>query len=471
MESIAEFYNSSTFADGLVPDSNNLANKLSSVNVLRKYTQDKAKGVGCYLKVLNNAMPLAGGYIYIKEIAGAKTRKDSLRGSTLFGTRRDRPTTQFDNFGLDQSADNVKTEIAEYIIRKALPKTVDFNTKTYAESLQILGDQLMTARSNFNMLEVMWIDKAYITEFKIKTDEYGIGHSIIEDSITLGKIYTLLMLANVSSELNDRPIQFHHINTSGLRNDIPKIVQQVIKAIADTRMSLNDVIGFEHALNKFNARRSFMIPTSKTGTKLLEIENIDIKQGKIDTETLDTLKQLVIAGCGAIPSAILSGSQEAEFSRKVLSSNIIFNNQINSIVTSIAPSLEELYRKILVSEQLIDYNTLEFNFSNIIKFEDEIDPEGIEKAINLAEFITNSYTFTDKKDSAKFKTKLIRNIIPELNWQQYDSIYNKIIEKTHDDLIKNEKPAEVIKSESEEMNEFEESSMINEDEELIDLNI
>lgn len=271
--------------------------------------------------------------------------------------------------------------------------------------------------------QILYIPIEYVTYIAFDYDSTGIGKSLMDDTMTVNTLRTILMFTDLMASVKNS------IGRTSVAVDIPPLdvnPEQTIETIIDevvrsravnlpTSVSNpSDVIEWiQRAGYEWTFTGHPKIPDLK-----MNFNQIQSSYQKADTDLQDNLKKSSISALGLTPEIVDNGLSNAEFATVAIANNVLLNKRVMTFQEQFTPQLSDHMRKIAMNTRsLIDdvKGIIESNFEAIqielddeefdYKLEDELKRRIIvTKAIN--EFFSGFYVELPKPSSVTMQQQL-----------------------------------------------------------------
>ena len=398
-ESISELYDDSHHT-GSAPELNAFceAHKIDSGVV---NTNNNLKD--CYIKCIDalhmipiEIMDKPIGYYWIHD-----DTLDSTTSATYWSSDELRKET-----GL---ADEIASRIIDAFNKDFLKKNSKFR--------ELIMCAVQHYMSKNQKVKFQFIPAEYVVPFKVNVDEHGDGTSIVEPALFNAKLYLLLLLfkmITIVSYSNDTRV--HYIRSSGLDKNIVNQVQDAVRTMQKRQVSLTDMFSYTTLVNKVGNGNELFIPTGRSDTRGIETEILQGQDVQLNSELMEMLRNAYISATG-VPAVIMNYINEADFAKSVELGNTRFQSRVVSYQLDFAPSITELYKRIMrwttnIPDDVI--NSFEFSFQAPKYAGAQTTSDAINNFDTMYQFALSMFLKPSEIDNGEGPTELARIIKKKL---------------------------------------------------------
>ena len=301
---------------------------------------DKVKG--CYIKWLNatQVLPikvgsLLIGYYYIHYSNANISNKTSFANGIIDISQTTTLSTSRD----------FMSQLSNLIVANMDAKFVQKNPDLIDEMASILMENQFRKKN----VSFTYIPKEDIIPFKINIDTDGNGNSMFSRSIFNARLYTMLMMTNIITILNNRPSRTYKVKRDPRTNDIASTIQRMKEKIYSKRIGVDDVWSYNGAMNKIGAPNDMVIPVDADGTPPFTKEYDEGANIPLNTEIMEMTKRSAIALTG-VPNAIINQQDEIEYSKLAQMAQLKLLDFVKNLKIDLNTSTTEFYHRLMQLE-------------------------------------------------------------------------------------------------------------------------
>lgn len=336
---------------------------------------------------------------------------------------------------------NEQNLVIDNIVNSVLTKL------TYGEVLK--GDQqfrtmilncLLYAERRNSPVRIKFIAPEYVVPFTTNEDEYGNGQPVLLRSLFYGRLYTSLLLFNITAIITkSTDTEFYWLKEGGLdkqySNQVSELIDQMRASNVDPIAIANgDILRGNSAINK-----RYYMNAGISGERPFDMEVVSGQQVDIHNDLLTDLRKMTIGATG-VPSAMIDLLDEVEYATQLTMSNIKNLKRCNTIQGDIDPSLTELAKTIIkynypnsIPETVLDSMKITLKRSKIA--EGNITNQQIGDAQSTATTMVETWLAnndTNPPETNSFvKSQMIKELTMELTssapWDLMNGIYERAI--------------------------------------------
>lgn len=397
-----------------------------------KDPNDKAYNVsGLYIKFIScrNVIPV--------EILGNRLGYFYMISNTVDKSKQALSITN--NYITTNKKQSPLQAIAKSLTEKIAQK---FSSKFVAENAQfkqLIADCIIATGVTNTEYKIQFIPAADMIEFTVNEDESGHGRSILADAK-----YPAKTLAAISMRKT-----LNYINNSGdktvmtLRGGVADVskknqAMQIIRNMQESNVVVSDIIGdFNNVFHKYSANGYILMPTSRSGNKLVELEKLEGQQISMDVEWEKEKSDETLISIGT-PPLIIEQYQQADFAKSITSAHAGFAGIIINYQSDLEGPTSRLYERII--ETLDIPQSIKTNVNHSCKFKlprpksssTQTGLDALQNALQFAEAYTN-LKYGDSPDESlvdvvrELKFKIVREQASCIDFSHYDDLA-KLIE-------------------------------------------
>ena len=301
---------------------------------------DKIKG--CYIKWLNatQVLPIRVGtvvigYYYIHYANTNISNKTSFASGIVDVSQ----TTS-----LSSSRDFMQ-QLANVIAQNLSVKFVQKNIDLIDDITSILIENQFRKKS----VSFTFIPKDDIVPFKINIDTDGNGNSMFSRSIFNARLYSMLLMTNIVTILNNRPTRTYKVKRDPRTSNIASTIQQFKEKIYSKRIGIDDIWSYNGAMNKIGSPNDMVIPVDADGTPPFTKEYDQGAEIPLNTELMEMAKKAAISLTG-VPNAMINQQDEIEYSKLAQMAQLKLLDFVKNLKIDFNTSTTLLYRRLLQME-------------------------------------------------------------------------------------------------------------------------
>lgn len=256
---------------------------------------------------------------------------------------------------------------------------------------------LLYAERRDNPIRIKFISPEYVVPFTTNEDEHGNGQPVLLRSLFYGRLYTSLLLFNITAIITkSTDTEFYWLKSNALdqqySNQVSDIIDQMKASNVDPLQIANgDILHGNNAINK-----RYYMNAGTSGERPFDMEVVSGQQIDIHNDLLTDLRKMAIGAIG-VPSAMIDLLEEVEYATQLSMANIKHLKRCNSIQTDVDPSLTELMKTIV-----------KYNYPNVIP-DDILDTMKI--TLKRSKVNENSITSQQLGDSQSTATTMVETFL------------------------------------------------------------
>lgn len=356
---------------------------------------------------------------------------------------------------------NIKKQSPVETIADALTKKISeqFSDKFVARNerfKKLIADCIMANGVTNTAYKIQFIPAEDIIEFKINPDELNRGQSILADAAYPAKPLAAVSMRKTLNYINksgDKTI----MTVRGGNADISRKNQamRIIRNMQESNVVVSDIIGDSNNIfHKFSADAGILMPTSRSGQRLVEFEKMDGQQIDMNTEWEKEQENQVLLSMGT-PPLMLEQHNQADFAKAFTSAHVGFAGIVAGWQGDLEGPTTELYKRIIANLDISDdikrkvLPVFAFKLPRPLYSATQTSLDALQSATSLAEQVAalkygepTDDTEKDAVNAAKFG--LIKELTPCIPWDRYEQIMNHAyLEKK---TVKDEVPQDTTSS-------------------------
>lgn len=417
----------------------NVVDGLSEIPSTENQSKAMDKIKGCYIKWLSatQVLPIKVGtilvgYYYIHYANTNISNKTSFAGGVVDLSQ----TTTL------ASSKDFMTQLAHLVVSNMDQKFIQRNIDMVDDITAILMENQFRKKD----VSFTFIPKEDIIPFKINIDVEGNGTSMFSRSLFNARLYTMLMMSNIITILNNRPSRTYKVKRDPRTNNIASTIQRFKEKIYSKRIGVDDVWSYNGAMNKIGAPTDMVIPVDQDGTPPFTKEYDEGANIPLNTELMEMTKKTAITLSG-VPNAIINQQDEIEYSKLAQMAQLKLLDFVKGLKIDLNASTTEFYRRLIqlefgLSEEVVSAITV--SIPDVRSNDITIISEMLQTFSTIFDqlqtvLITPEQAQTpDGKPSnavKNLKYELMKIMVPSLDYAEMEKIVRKVmIDTVSDDL-------------------------------------
>ena len=395
---------------------------------------------GCYLKFIAprymipiKIMNEVVGYYHITAEKTNTTKVNSANNQTMNLMGKD--GSVFNTVTLsEQHRDQIITNMVQSIIDNVIAQFGKSFVSKNSEFKKVIADCIRYHGYMDNEYHVQFIPAKYIIKFTIDEDDNGEGKSVLANAIFPAKLLLSLQVSKILNYLNksgDKTIM--HISKGPIDLHTGNQVQRVIRNIQECNITFSDLLSTNLVFNKFGRNQNIIMPTSRSGNRLVEFETQEGQNIDLSSDYEQNLEKQAIMGTG-VPSVIMEYVGQTDFAKGFETANIKYSNRIASIQADFEEPLTRLYNELIQASSLSDNlkekvdGHFEFRLPRpkILAVSNSSDYLGtLQNLMQIISTIEYGESSSDDPDEVKRKEEFmriaVRKYAPYIDWEEMDS--------------------------------------------------
>ena len=337
---------------------------------------------------------------------------------------------------------NIKKQTPVETIANALSKKIadNFSDKFVAQNerfKKLIADCIMLNGVTNTSYKVQFIPAEDIIEFKINPDENRKGQSILADAAYPAKslaAVTMRKTLNYINKSGDKTI----MTVRGGNADISRKNQamRIIRNMQESNIVVSDIIGDSNNIfHKYSADAGILMPTSRSGQRLVEFEKMDGQQIDMNTDWEKEQENQTLLSMGT-PPLLIEQHNQADFAKSFTSAHVGFAGIVAGWQGDLEGPTTELYKRFISNLDISDdikkkvLPVFEFKLPRPLYSSVQTSLDALQSATSLAEQMTvikyGEPTDDTEKDAInKVKFRLVKELTPCIPWEKYEEIMDQ----------------------------------------------
>ena len=211
---------------------------------------------------------------------------------------------------------------------------------------------------------------------------------------------------------------------------------RIIRNIQESNVVVSDIIGDSNNIfHKFSADAGILMPTSRSGQRLVEFEKMDGQQIDMNTDWEKEQENQVLLSMGT-PPLMLEQHNQADFAKAFTSAHVGFAGIVAGWQGDLEGPTTELYKRIIANLDISDdikkkvLPVFSFKLPRPLYSATQTSLDALQSAVSLAEQVTalkygEPTDDTEKEAVNAAKFGLIKELTPCIPWDRYDQIMNR----------------------------------------------
>ena len=396
---------------------------------INKPTQSKFNISGTYIKFISpkNLLKIkildeVVGYFYID----SKKMPKNKSGVTF-------TNNEWSNISRQSSIEKVANMLSEKVAKQ-------FSTKFVHEHIgfkKLIADCIMANGVINTQYRIQFIPKEDIFEFKIRENSEGDGTSILSNALWPAKILAAIRIRKTLNYVNksgDKMIAYTKkgIADASGRNQ----AQRVLRNLQEMNITFGDIIGDSSLMfHKYAADQNIMMPTSRSGNKLVEFEKMDGQTVDMSTDYEKELENQALVSTG-VPPLLIQQVNEADFSKAFTTAHVGFAGMVAALQSDYEEPTTALYKRIIENLDIPDnlktrcISTFNFKLPRPKALSVTNINEMIDNASRFAEAYTNlkigEVDDNNKDVVQQIRYEIVKDRVSFIDWSKYDKLVDDI---------------------------------------------
>lgn len=409
----------------------------------KKIRKTKFNIAGSYIKYINarNLIPIevfnqCVGYLLIDPTNRRDKPSNNMNlntiGNALFSS------INIDDKKKHDTIQTIVNSISDGILNKFSKKFVTKNSKYK----KMISDVIIANGLTNKDYNIQFIPESDIITFTVQEDENGVGESVIKDAIFMAKLLLTMVSTRVLNYINKTGNKtVAHVHRGPINAFDKSQIDRVVRDLQDGDITFNDLLSPNIVFNKFNRDGNMVMPTTRDGTKIVELElqegqNLDMKP-----EFERELEKIMLLGT-PVPSILMDYVESPEFAKQITSARIDLASVISGYQAELEIPTTKFYRKLCLnsnlteSQKAICAERLEFKLARPKVLANSNNSEFMSTIVSVAETLANvllgeqTTNDTDKNPNGiRIKEILMRLITSSnatfIDWDELDDMVEK----------------------------------------------
>lgn len=391
---------------------------------------DKAFNVsGLYIKFISgrNVIPVEilgniVGYFYMISSTVDKSKQSlSITNGNITSNRKQSPIQA------------IAASLTDKISKKFSDKFVAEN----AQFKQLIADCIIANGVTNTEYKIQFIPAEDMIPFNINEDENGHGRSILADAKYPAKTLAAISMRKSLNYINnsgDKTVVTMRSGNADLNNK--NKAMRIIRNMQEQNVVASDIIGdFNSVFHKYSANGYILMPSSRSGQKLVELEKLEGQQVSMDVEWEKEKENETLISMG-VPPLLIEQFQQADFAKSITSAHAGFAGIIINLQSDLEVPTTKLYKKIVETLDIPDNikksvkHSLKFRLPRPKYASVQTSMESLQNAIQYADTL-NLLKYGDQipeeyQDVAReAKFKIVRDRATCIDWNEVDETYKE----------------------------------------------
>ena len=299
---------------------------------------------------------------------------------------------------------------------------------------------LLYAERRDSPIRIKFISPEYVVPFTTNEDEYGNGQPVLLRSLFYGRLYTSLLLFNITAIITkSTDTEFYWLKQSGLdqqySNQVSDLIDQMKASNVDPLAIANgDILRGNSAINK-----RYYMNAGISGERPFDMEVVGGQQVDVHNDLLTDLRKMTI-GASGVPSSQIDLVDEIQYATQLHMENIKNLKRCNTIQGDVDPDLTNLIRIVCkfnfpnaIPEEVLNSMEIKLKRSKII--EGNITSQQLNDQQTTAETMVETYLAnndTNPPEVSQFikaimKKELMMNLTSSAPWELLPEIHERAI--------------------------------------------
>lgn len=326
--------------------------------------------------------------------------------------------------------------------RKFITKNKEFKDMIYG---------LMKAKEiSKQNVKITYFGPDEVQHFRINEKSDGYGTSKLAKSLFFAMMYISTLISELMTKIaRGRDTRVIYVEV-GIDNDIEQAIQDVVSDLKSKEITIDSLGSISSIMRTLSTFDDAFIPVVD-GAEPIRFDTIPGNSTEVDTEFLDTLLRSIIQGMG-LPHNMIDSSAEVDFSRTLVMQNDSFVRTIVAIQRELGAQYTEMFNKLYkaeygdsfgkrenISDEMITvvFPTPQYMIMNTVN-------DQLQSVMTTADFITETYVDSnsvdevDQKIKFEFKKSVVQDLVNNVDWKKYDSMFEKVKQTQYEDKLKRE---------------------------------
>lgn len=288
-------------------------------------------------------------------------------------------------------------------------------------------------------IRIKFVPADYVVSFDVNTDENGNGQPILLRSLFYARLYTSLLLFNISAIITkSTDSEFYYLKESDLDAQYSNQVSDLIDQFQNNNIDLmriadGDLLHSNRAINK-----RYYLSTGTQDIRPVEMEVVSGQQIDVHNDFMNELKKMAIGSTGE-PSVMTDFMDEVEYATMFGMVHIRFMKRCNNHSYDIDPSLTKSIQLILkyngtsIPENDLDKMVITLRKHKIIN--NNISAQELGDVIGTAQQMIDTWLGGQEtnppEDQPFIKEYILRELVMDMTsavpWEVLPDIYSRAL--------------------------------------------
>ena len=383
------------------------------------------------IKVYNQII----GYFHVHNMSTAKKAMAATTTANQTNMLTGSATSIFSSASLtDEKRENAVRTIVNGISDGILANFSNKFVNKNVEFKKLIADCIIANGFVNSAFQIQFIPAKYVIPFAVNEDENGIGQSILQDALFPAKMLLSLLVSKLLLYMNKSGNKtIAYVRKGPIDVSTSNHVQRTIRMLQESNITFSDLLSTNLSFAKFNRNGNIQLPMARNGDRLIDFETQEGQEVDLRTPMEEYLEKLAIMGTG-VPSVILEYTDAADYAKSLVTANLKFAGRIATMQADLEEPTTDLYIELIKTSQLDE------NIKNklIQSFEFKLCRPRVLTNANMADYLGQIDSVTtslarlylgdsdenpeDAKVRQLFIRKLSMNMLPFVDWDEYDDI-------------------------------------------------
>lgn len=285
----------------------------------------------------------------------------------------------------------------------------------------ILNCVLYAERRN-SPIRIKFISPDYVIPFTTNEDQNGNGQPILLRSLFYGRLYTSLLLFNITAIITkSTDTEFYWLKQGGLDQQYSNQVTDLIDQMKASNVDPLDIANGNILRGNSAINKRYYMNAGVSGERPFDMEVVSGQQVDIHNDLLTDLRKMTI-GASSVPAAAIDVMDEVEYATQLHMMNIKHLKRCNNIQTDIDPSLTNLIRTVCrhnfpsaIPEAVL--STMEIHLKRSKVIESNLTTQQFSDMKNLATDMVDTYNANSDTNPPEIDSFIKDNMIKELTME------------------------------------------------------
>lgn len=280
---------------------------------------------------------------------------------------------------------------------------------------------------------------------------------VYKDITFFAKLYLAILTNNLLIKLgraHDKRIFYVSVGADAKYEEAINSVIQDIKTKDWAMEKLND---FNTLLNLTPGRFDDYFMPTVNGDRPIEIETVPGMDADMNNEFVEYLKNSMMSGMG-VPRNLIDVTSEVDFARSISAMNANFVRSVIKYQKKLTTPFTRLYQKLYENEyrfvndsentdNIVDVSEIKVLFPSPATLAMSNLLDQLQAADQNADFIASQIVpmkmdQSTEEDRLLLKTKIVRDLVPSVDWTKYEKMYDEVkLDVTKDKVKAKRNPA------------------------------